>query len=304
MSAKPQTALISGAGSGIGYGIASALADLGLRIGLLGRSREKLETAASKLPPCSIGPHWYDECDVSDRAGAEKSVARAFDVLGSIDVLVCNAGVNVPNRGLGVLDPSDWDMLVAVNLTGAYNLVHFVLPEMRKRKNGLIVQICSISGLRATPLGGAAYSASKFGQAALGICIGREERENGIRSSVVYPGEVETPILDKRPVAVAPSAGSRSSSPRTSAPQCVSWSNSIHEQTSRSSSSNPPSTTGRKAKVCNSIAPRRSNDCMLDLFEQNAQRPPAKTIRHGLNDAMDGRGGRSLWSRPRRGQNR
>jgi NAD(P)-dependent dehydrogenase (short-subunit alcohol dehydrogenase family) len=204
MSTTSQTALISGAGSGIGFGIASALADLGLRIGLLGRSRDKLETAASKLPPCSLGPHWFDECDVSDRSSAEKSVARAVEILGPIDVLVCNAGLNVPKRGLAVLDPADWDMQIAVNLTGAYNLVHFVLPEMRKRKCGLIVQICSISGLRASPLGGAAYSASKFGQAALGICIGREERENGIRSSVVYPGEVETPILDKRPVAVAP----------------------------------------------------------------------------------------------------
>jgi NADP-dependent 3-hydroxy acid dehydrogenase YdfG len=73
---------------------------------------------------------------------------------------------------------------------------------MRERRNGLVVQICSISGLRSSPLGGAAYSASKFGQAALGICLGREERQRGIRSSVIYPGEVETPILDKRPVPV------------------------------------------------------------------------------------------------------
>jgi NAD(P)-dependent dehydrogenase (short-subunit alcohol dehydrogenase family) len=65
-----------------------------------------------------------------------------------------------------------------------------------------VVQICSISGLRASTLGGAGYSASKFGQAALGLCLGREERERGIRSTVIYPGEVNTPILDARPVAV------------------------------------------------------------------------------------------------------
>jgi NADP-dependent 3-hydroxy acid dehydrogenase YdfG len=69
-------------------------------------------------------------------------------------------------------------------------------------QNGLVVQICSISGMRASTLGGAAYSASKFGQAALGICLGREEALRGIRSTVIYPGEVETPILDARAVPV------------------------------------------------------------------------------------------------------
>src|SRR5262249_35936389 len=70
---------------------------------------------------------------------------------------------------------------------------------MRERKTGLIVQVCSIAGKRASVLGGAGYSASKFGQAALGICLGREEGPHGIRSTVIYPGEVNTPILDARP---------------------------------------------------------------------------------------------------------
>ena len=75
-------------------------------------------------------------------------------------------------------------------------------PRCGQRGSGLIVQICSIAGLRASVLGGAGYSASKFGQAALGIGIGREEGPRGIRSSVIYPGEVNTPILDARPVPV------------------------------------------------------------------------------------------------------
>jgi NAD(P)-dependent dehydrogenase (short-subunit alcohol dehydrogenase family) len=73
---------------------------------------------------------------------------------------------------------------------------------MRRHGGGLIVQICSIAGIRASVLGGAGYSASKFGQSALGICLGREEGSRGIRSTVIYPGEVNTPILDARPVAV------------------------------------------------------------------------------------------------------
>jgi NADP-dependent 3-hydroxy acid dehydrogenase YdfG len=102
-----------------------------------------------------------------------------------------------------VLEPADWDRMIATNLTGAFNLVHFVIPSMRANQNGLIVQIDSVSGKRASTLGGVGYSASKFGQAALGICIGREEGANGIRSTVIYPGEVNTPILDARPVPVA-----------------------------------------------------------------------------------------------------
>ncbi len=117
-------------------------------------------------------------------------------------MLVCNAGTNVKNRSLESLEPADWDRMIATNLTGSYNLVHAILPSMRQQRNGLVIQICSVSGLRASTLGGVGYSASKFGQAALGICLGREEGANGIRSSVIYPGEVETPILDARPVPV------------------------------------------------------------------------------------------------------
>jgi NADP-dependent 3-hydroxy acid dehydrogenase YdfG len=115
---------------------------------------------------------------------------------------VCNAGVNVAKRSLEELDPGDWDRMLATNLTGSYNLARAVLPGMRARERGLVVQICSVSGKRASTLGGVGYSASKFGQAALGICLGREERARGIRSTVIYPGEINTPILDRRPVPV------------------------------------------------------------------------------------------------------
>jgi NADP-dependent 3-hydroxy acid dehydrogenase YdfG len=119
-------------------------------------------------------------------------------------VLFCNAGINVTDRSLEKLAPADWDRMLATNLTGAFNLVHFTLPAMRAQRSGLVVQICSIAGKRSSVLGGAGYSASKFGQAALGVCLGREERLHGIRSSVIYPGEINTPILDRRPVPVPP----------------------------------------------------------------------------------------------------
>ncbi|MHC5538780.1 SDR family oxidoreductase, partial [Singulisphaera rosea] len=188
-------------GSGIGRGIAIALDELGVRVALAGREESKLNQTHGLLKQ-SGGTALVTPCDVADRAQVDKTVSRILEVFGSLDILVCNAGTNVRQRSLETLDPADWDRMIATNLTGAYNLVHAVLPSMRTRKSGLIVQVASVSGKRASVLGGAGYSASKFGQAALGMCLGREEGQNGIRSTVIYPGEVNTPILDARPVPV------------------------------------------------------------------------------------------------------
>jgi NADP-dependent 3-hydroxy acid dehydrogenase YdfG len=197
-----QTALVTGAGSGIGKSIATTLAQMGLRVALVGRDRAKLERARADLPN-GRDSAWLATCDITDRAAVKSLIDQLLKAFGMIDILVCNAGTNVRNRSLEALDPADWDRMIATNLTGSFNLIHHVLPSMRARKRGLVIQICSISGLRASTVGGIGYSASKFGQSALGIGIGREEADRGIRSTVIYPGEVETPILDARPVPVA-----------------------------------------------------------------------------------------------------
>ena len=201
MASNLKTALVTGAGSGIGRSITATLADMGLRVALIGRDREKLERARAGLER-GRDSAFVATCDIGDRFAVKAVVDHVLTAFGSIDVLVSNAGTNVKNRSLESLDPVDWDKMIATNLTGSFNLIHAVLPSMRLQKNGLVVQICSVSGIRASTLGGAGYSASKFGQSALGICLGREEGARGIRSSVIYPGEVETPILDARPVPV------------------------------------------------------------------------------------------------------
>lgn len=201
MSTTSKTALITGAGSGIGRAVAAALDGMGLRVALAGRDPAKLEQTRAGLSQ-SGGPALVVPCDVADRGQVDRCVAKVLDTFGGLDVLVCNAGTNVTRRRLESLDPADWDRMIATNLTGAFNLVHAVLPSMRKKKDGLIVQVCSISGKRVSVLSGVGYAASKFGQAALGIGIGLEEGVNGIRSTIVCPGEVETPILDARPVPV------------------------------------------------------------------------------------------------------
>jgi NADP-dependent 3-hydroxy acid dehydrogenase YdfG len=196
-----QTALVTGAGSGIGRSISAALAEMGLRVALVGRDREKLERVRAELAR-GRDSAFVAPCDISDRYAVKALVDRVLAAFEQIDVLVCNAGTNVKNRSLDALEPADWDRMIATNLTGSFNLVHYVLPSMRQRQNGLVIQICSIAGIRASTLGGAGYSASKFGQSALGICLGREEGVRGIRSSVIYPGEVDTPILAARPIPV------------------------------------------------------------------------------------------------------
>lgn len=193
-----RTALITGGGSGIGKAVAQTLMDLGISVALLGRDASKLEAVCAE----SSGKARAYACDISDREAVRGTVERILGDFGAIDVLVCNAGTNLPRRSLEALLPEDWDRLIATNLTGAFNVVHYVLPSMRARGSGQVIQISSISGKRASPLGGVAYSAAKYGQAALGLCLGREERHRGIRSSVIYPGEVDTPILEARPVKV------------------------------------------------------------------------------------------------------
>ncbi|MFO0957215.1 MAG: SDR family oxidoreductase [Isosphaeraceae bacterium] len=199
MALDGQIALVTGAGSGIGRATARALAESGASVILVGRERGKLEAVAAEIGSKDLR---VEPCDVADREAVADLAKRLDQPSKPLDILVSNAGTNVSKRGLDVLSPADWDTMIATNLTGAFNLIHEFLPGMRARGRGLVVQIASISGLRASLLGGAGYSASKFGQAALGMCLGREDGPKGIRSTVIYPGEVETPILDRRPVAV------------------------------------------------------------------------------------------------------
>ena len=122
---------------------------------------------------------------------------------GGIDILVNNAGTNIKERALRQLTPEKWQLLIRSNLDGAFYCIHAVLPQMVQRKDGVIVNVSSVAGKRAGPLGGAAYAAAKFGMSALGICLAAEEKDSGVRVSNVYPGEVDTPILEVRPTPVS-----------------------------------------------------------------------------------------------------
>ncbi|MEX0793535.1 MAG: SDR family oxidoreductase, partial [Pirellulaceae bacterium] len=140
--------------------------------------------------------------DVGDRESARQLVEWATESLGQVDILVNAAGVNINNRTMEAMTPEDWDDVLRINATGGYNLMYYVLPQMRTRKDGLIINISSIAGKRALTLGGIAYCASKFAMTALGTAAGNEVAKDGVRVTSIYPGEVDTPLLDRRPVKV------------------------------------------------------------------------------------------------------
>ena len=200
MSLSNRTVVITGGGTGIGAGVAQALAAEGCRLLLVGRRMEPLEQTRDSCKGASeVVCH---AADVSDRQAMQTVFETVKSLWGRLDILVHAAGINIRTRSMGQMQPEQWDQVLSVNATGAYNCFLHALPLMRAQQDGLIISISSISGKRALTLGGVAYCASKFAMAALGTTVGNEEAKNGIRVTTIYPGEVNTPILDQRPVPV------------------------------------------------------------------------------------------------------
>lgn len=201
MSLEGKVALITGGGTGIGQAVAASLANAGMQVVITGRRSAQLEETCASIR--AARPVRSFAADVADRGQVNELVSWIKAEFGPVDVLVNNAGINVAKRRVAELAPEDWDDIMQVNATGAYNTIHAILPDMRARRDGLIINVASLAGVRAGPLGGAAYSASKHAMRALTIVLAEEEKEHGIRATNLCPGEVNTPILDARPVKVS-----------------------------------------------------------------------------------------------------
>ena len=192
--------LITGGGSGIGAACAELLLQEGAKVAIAGRDAKKLDGVAKLLGrPKNLMAF---AADVSDNAQVTTLVTSVVAKLGPVDILVNNAGTNLKERTFRELKPEAWDRLIRTNLDGAFYTIHAVLPLMLAKSDGVIINIVSIAGKRASPLGGVAYAASKFGMAALGIGLAAEEKDAGIRVCNIYPGEVDTPILQFRPAPI------------------------------------------------------------------------------------------------------
>ena len=193
---RGKNVLLTGGGSGMGKATALALAKNGANVAIAGRNKENLNSTVSLAQ--ATEKISAKEADVTDRNSLE-DLFQWFDVeFGTLDYLVHAAGINVAMRSMEELSPDDWDRLIQINLTGSYNVLRLTLNRMRPLKKGLIVLINSVAGKRSVPLAGIGYNASKFGMSGLGIGVAEEERNNGIRISNLYPGEVNTPILENR----------------------------------------------------------------------------------------------------------
>ncbi len=192
-------AWVTGAGSGIGEAAAVALAEAGATVVLTGRRREPLEAVAAK-----IGTAAHVMPGDMMASAAVQAIADGIDQqFGRLDILVANAGLNIPDRDWSKLQPGGADDVIHGNLSSAFYCAIAVLPIMRRQKDGLLIHTASMAGRFISGLSGPAYTAAKHGVVAMSHTINMEECMNGIRSSVVLPGEVATPILDKRPVPVS-----------------------------------------------------------------------------------------------------
>ncbi len=200
---RGKVAWITGAGTGIGRAGALELAAGGAQIVLSGRRSEQLAEVAAEIR-MGGGKAETVPLDVADRVAVGEAAAGILDRHGHVDILVNSAGMNLPPRFWKNLTAESFERIVAVNLNGALYCTHAVLPAMRARKDGLVINISSWAGRFESYLTGPAYNASKHAMVAMTMSLNDEECVNGIRGCVICPGEVATPILKHRPKPPSP----------------------------------------------------------------------------------------------------
>jgi NAD(P)-dependent dehydrogenase (short-subunit alcohol dehydrogenase family) len=216
-----KTAVVTGAGSGVGRAVAVRLAQEGWSVALVGRTAASLNETRTLAGPFA-DQLFVTPCDVSDPKSVEDMAAEALQELGgTVGALVNSAGTNIPRRAMDVLSVEDFRRLVDINLNGTFYCIHALLPHMRDRGGGTIVNIVSDAGLwGANPKAGTAYVASKFGVTGLTEALNAEERGRGIRACAIFPGDIDTPLLEKRPAPPTAEARQRMLQPEDVA-ECV-----------------------------------------------------------------------------------
>jgi short-subunit dehydrogenase len=190
-------ALITGASSGIGTATAFAFAEAGIHVSLVSRSQEKLETVADAVRQKGVEAKAY-ALDLFQLDQVESQIAQIAADFGPIDILVNNAGMGYTGN-LASTPLNAWQQVIDLNLTSAFQCIQGVLPGMRDRQQGTIINIASIAGYHAFP-GWGAYNVSKAGLITLSKTLAAEESANGIRVMILNPGAVNTPIWDTETV--------------------------------------------------------------------------------------------------------
>jgi NADP-dependent 3-hydroxy acid dehydrogenase YdfG len=192
-------ALVTGAARGIGAATARAFARAGARVALLDRDADALERTAAAVGAAGADVLGFT-ADVADTEAVASVVERLVREWGRVDVLVNNAGHSSKARNVRWVPQDEWDAVVNVNLTGVYALTQAVLPSMIARGGGTIITVSSLAALKPGLIGGAPYGAAKAGVRNLMGHVHTVLREKGIRATTIMPAEVDTPILDNRPL--------------------------------------------------------------------------------------------------------
>ena len=192
-------AIVTGASSGIGRATALAFAKSGIELALVSRSAVKLKTVADEVQ--ALGTHVKVSIYPLDLAVTDQVKQKITDIwehFGPVDILVNNAGMGYTNS---IYDTTldDWQKILNLNLTSVFQCIQGVLPQMRDRQKGTIINVASIAAFNAFPDWGA-YSVSKAALVALSKTLSVEERSNGIRTVTISPGSVNTPIWDTETV--------------------------------------------------------------------------------------------------------
>lgn len=194
-----QVVLVAGASSGIGRATALHAAAANARVVLAARNAAALEEVQS-LTAGGCSASLAVPTDFTDRAAVERLIARSVAEYGRIDVVVNSVGTNITRCALDELTAEGWTEMVGTNLTAAFNLTQAVVPMWRHQGGGLLIQISSMAAKKPN-LSGVAYQATKAGVVGLAHGTMEEERDHGIRTTVIFPGLTDTPLLRKRPVA-------------------------------------------------------------------------------------------------------
>jgi serine 3-dehydrogenase (NADP+) len=195
-SLKDQVVVVVGASSGIGRATAVLMAREGAKVMASARRQDRLEQWKQEMAAEGHAVAAF-AADATDAAQMDRLAAATSEKFGPAQILVYATGTNTPDRALPRLRPEIWNEMISTNLNGAYYATQAMLPAMRQARFGHIIYISSISG-HTPDVSGAAYQASKRGIIGLSHAVRLEEKENGIRTTVINPGLVDTDLLMKR----------------------------------------------------------------------------------------------------------
>ncbi|MDE0206548.1 MAG: SDR family NAD(P)-dependent oxidoreductase [Candidatus Tectomicrobia bacterium] len=199
MGMQGKVCVITGGGSGIGRGAALMMAGQGARIVAVGRTASKVEAVREEVASQG-GEALAFGVDVADYEAVRGMVKEVLDTFGRVDVLVNNAGHSSRHRRTLTTPPDEIRSVIDSNLVGSIYCTQAVLPSMLEAKDGLIINVASLAGINTSYLGGMIYSAVKAGVIHFTKFLNFELTNTGVRASVLIPGEVDTPIMEKRPV--------------------------------------------------------------------------------------------------------